>query len=195
MKLAHIHPQNDYVLSVSGKRISLNQPDQSSFLIEDIAHSLSMIPRFNGNLRKHYSVAQHSVLVSRLVPKQHAFRALMHDASEFALGDMSSPLKAKMPAYRKYESRMQDAIHRAFGIATACLPAVERLVKTADLQMLAAEKAQLMPFDDGPWSILEGVLVPDIRIRPMGQRASFNLFMNRFRDLVGQQSESARAAA
>ena len=61
--------------------------------------------------------------------------------------------------------------------------------------MLAAEKAQLMPFDDGPWSILAGVLVPDIRIRPMGQRASFNLFMNRFRDLVGQQSESARAAA
>lgn len=195
MNVVQIQTQNDYVLSLSGNRISLTQPDPSSFQIEDIAHALSMIPRFNGNLRRHYSVAQHSVLVSRLVPKNVAFRALLHDASEFALGDMTSPLKARLSLYRKYESRMQGAIHQAFGLSASCSSAEKRTIKVADLQMLAAEKEQLMSFDDGPWEILQGIVAPSIRIKPMGQRAAFNLFMARFRELECKSGEQGRAAA
>lgn len=195
MNVLQLRPQNDYVLSLSGARISFAKPDPAAFLIEDIAHALSMIPRFNGNLRQHYSVAQHSVLVSRLVPSRYAFRGLMHDASEFALGDMSSPLKARMPAYRRYEARMQAAIHKAFGIAATCPSAESAAIKQADLQMLAAEKKQLIAIDDGPWAILDGVQIPNVRIKPLGQRASYNLFMARFRELERKAANHRRAAA
>lgn len=154
MSQAH---HNEYLLSVSGRRISLIDPDPSSFDIEDIAHALSMIPRFNGNLPVCYTVASHSTLVASLVGEEVRLAALLHDASEAFLCDIPSPLKAMIPEYRKIEERVQAAIHVAFGMPAILPAAWQREIKRADLVMLATEKQQLMAIDDGHWPVLAGI--------------------------------------
>jgi len=148
---------NVYLLSVSGRRISLIDPDPSCFDIEDIAHALSMINRFNGNLPVNYTVAAHSTLVARLVSEEVQLAGLLHDASEAFLCDLPSPLKALVPEYRKIEERVQAAIHVAFGLPAILPAAWQEEIKRADLMMLATEKQQLMAVDDGHWPVLAGV--------------------------------------
>lgn len=125
----------DWILTHSGKRFSFQDIDPETIDIEDIATALSNICRFTGHLDQHYSVAQHCVLVSHLVEPHLAFEALMHDASEAYCGDVSSPLKARLPDYREIEGRVDRAIRAKYG-----LPLVESPeVKVADLRMLASE--------------------------------------------------------
>jgi hypothetical protein len=77
----------------SGCEIDFNAPDKQNILLEDIAHSLAHICRFNGHISKFYSVAQHSVLVTYLAPEELHKAAILHDAAEAYLGDVISPLK------------------------------------------------------------------------------------------------------
>lgn len=125
----------DWILTYSGKRFSFLDIDPEAIDIGDIATALSNICRFTGHLDQHYSVAQHCVLVSHLVEPHLAFEGLMHDASEAYCGDVSSPLKARLPDYREIEGRVDRAIRAKYG-----LPLVETPdVKVADLRMLASE--------------------------------------------------------
>lgn len=95
----------------SGGRLDLLDPRAEDININDIAHALSLICRFNGHTRRFYSVAEHSVLVSRLVDRpEHRLRALLHDAAEAYLGDITRPLKQLLPDYRKAEARVWGVI-------------------------------------------------------------------------------------
>lgn len=87
----------NYTLSPTGIRIDLLHPLPEMFNILDISHTLGNINRFNGNLPQPYTVAQHSVHVSRLVPKEFALGALLHDASEAICCDIPTPLKRLLP--------------------------------------------------------------------------------------------------
>lgn len=92
--------------------------------LEDIAHALSNLCRFTGHVRTFYSVAEHSVWVSRLVPEWAAKYALIHDASEAYLQDIPSPLKA-LPAfakYRKIEQRAMGVIREALKVPVVVDP-------------------------------------------------------------------------
>lgn len=102
--------------TVSGHRFDLSRPDPSDFTIPDIATGLSNICRFNGQVREFYSVAQHSMLVSQLVPSYLRRRALLHDASEAYLGDLSRHLKHsdRLAGYREFENRLQGVIDQKF---------------------------------------------------------------------------------
>lgn len=148
---------NSYVLTVTGRRVCLLDPKPCMFTITDIAHALSMIPRFNGNLPQFYSVASHSYLVSKLVSPAVRLAALLHDASEAYLCDIPSPLKALLPTYKVIEARFQATIHEAFGLPPHLPAQWLAEIQRADLQMLAAEKAMLMMHDDGHWPVLDGV--------------------------------------
>ena len=111
--------------------------------LEDIAHHLSMVCRFGGAVRRHYSVAEHSLLVASLVPPEHRLRALLHDAAEAYLGDIVRPMKKQpeMDHYRGCEHRAQRVIFDVFGVDASMK---ESFVSHADRVALSTERSNLM---------------------------------------------------
>lgn len=152
----------NWSLTHTGKRFDLFEPDVDMIDPRDIAHSLAHLCRFNGHTREFYSVAQHSCLVADLVPTEHKLAALLHDATEAYLGDMTRPLKEWMPYYRGFEDVIWGRVCERFGLEID-LPAS---VRQADLIALATERRDLMPSDPAIWDCLVGVEPAPERIRP-----------------------------
>ncbi len=108
--------------------------------IVDIAHALAMICRYGGHCQQFYSVAEHSVHVSRLVPAEHALVALMHDATEAYCADVPRPLKKHLANYAEIEQRNWAVIAMRYLLPLE-LP---QCVHDADVAMLYAEQDQLL---------------------------------------------------
>jgi uncharacterized protein len=104
------------ISTYSGRFFDILKPEEYDFDIEEIATALSNLCRYTGHVNRYYSVAEHSVLVSRLVPSRLALCGLLHDASEAFLGDVSSPLKRLLPEYKAIEERVEEAIAAQFDI-------------------------------------------------------------------------------
>jgi len=169
-----------WIVTSTGVRFELLAPTVEMIHLEDIAHALSNVCRFGGHTHVHYSVAQHSVLASHLVPPADALYALLHDATEAYIGDMVSPLKQVIPQFREVEHRLWSAICRRFELPEQMPVSVKR----ADLMMLAREREDLLPAGE-PWALLEGVELPSEPIRPWGQRRAEIEFMHRFLKITG----------
>lgn len=170
-----------WMQTYTGKALHFNNPTKKEICIEDIAHALSRICRFNGHTENHYSVAQHSVYVSQLVPPGDRLAALLHDATESYIGDMVSPLKKLIPDFSAYEDRLWAVIAGKYHIPKD-LPAS---VKAADLVMLAVECRDLMNGDPVEWGIKPA---PD-NIPPIvcwDAETAKRHFMDRFNELTGE---------
>ncbi len=163
------------ILLSSGNYFNLLAPNESEFTILDIAHALSNLCRFNGHTREFYSVAQHSVLVSQILPIDDQLPGLLHDAAEALVGDMVRPFKNILPDYRAIEKSVEAAVLKRFGISS--IPAS---VTHADLILLATERRDLLPHDDRQWILLDGVSPLSMTIEPWPPaRAEFE-FLNRY---------------
>lgn len=127
---------------LSGRRLDLLDPTPVDIEIEDIAHGLSFVARWNGQTLGDfaYSVAEHSLLVERLysrltpaAPAKWRLAALLHDAPEYVIGDMISPVKnAVGPGYDELDKRLAAAIHIRFGLPATIPPVIKKLIKHAD---------------------------------------------------------------
>lgn len=164
------------ILTHSGLSFNLLEPNPDLIEIEDIAHALSMLCRFTGHTNRFYSVAEHSVRASREVHADFALEALLHDATEAYLGDVSSPLKAQLHEYRNIEFNLDCCIRQHFG-----LPMRQTIqVKQADLAMLATERAHLMPTTNEHWPLLDGVTPAAPIYDTWMPYQAFSTFMNHF---------------
>lgn len=104
-----------FVTTYSGVRFFVEECNIADVPIEDIAHALAMNCRFNGHLDQFYSVAQHSVIVSMLVPSEHRMTALLHDVSEAFVPDMPRPFKKFITGFEEYEDKIQRAVAKCYG--------------------------------------------------------------------------------
>ncbi len=143
---------------LSGRRLDLLNPSPVDIEIEDIAHGLSRVARWNGQTTGEwaFSVAQHSVMVEALAVElepgltaSQRLQALLHDASEYVVGDMISPFKNAIGLdYRAMEDRLQQAIHIRFGLPPSCTPSLKKLIKKADLQAARIEATGIAGFSE-----------------------------------------------
>lgn len=175
------------MLLQSGRYFDIVNPDPNLIDIEDIAHSLSMQCRYTGHCRDFYSVAEHSVLCSYLVPKPFKLEALLHDAAETYISDVASPFKGLIAKiYKPIETRIELAIAKRFELEYPW--ALE--VKEADLRMLAIERQQLMP-PAGRWECLKGVAPAPLNPMCWTPEVAKERFLARFHGLTALRGVDA----
>jgi hypothetical protein len=171
MTIAGNYARNgDWMQTISGGQFWPIDPRPEDVRIEDIAHALSMMCRFGGHCTRFYSVAEHSVLVSRAVPAEHALWGLLHDAPEAYVADIVRPAKRFISGYREVEDRIMLAICQAFGLATEMPPDVKR----ADNAVLADEAGQIMGPAPAVWTLPEppsGAII--VGLSPNDAKAAF----------------------
>ena len=151
-------PPRAWQRMLSGRRLDLLDPTPVDIEIEDIAHGLAFVARWNGQTRGEYaySVAEHSLLVeqicTRLAPGWGAkwqLAALLHDAPEYVIGDMISPVKAAVgPGYGALDERLTAAIHLRFGLPAVLPKPVKTLIKQGDRVSAWLEAVQLAGFSE-----------------------------------------------
>ena len=185
---------------LSGRRLDLLDPTPLDIEITDIAHGLAFVARWNGQTQGDwpYSVAEHSMLVEdilvRLYPgieTRWRLAALLHDAPEYVIGDMISPVKAALGAeYGRMDERLTAAIHRRFGLPATLPPAIKAKIKAADRISARLEAVQIAGFTQSEAKRLfplqnEAILsVLHIELRPPAEvRAAF---LERFGMLVAE---------
>lgn len=175
-------PARAWQRMLSGRRLDLLDPTPVDIEIEDIAHGLAFVARWNGQTHGDwpYSVAEHSILVEELfsrmnpdAPAKWRLAALLHDAPEYVIGDMISPVKAAVgPSYGELDLRLTAAVHLRFGLP-AMLPAeIKKAIKRADRVSAWMEAVQIAGFGRDEADRLFGKPDPQllvglgIRLRP-----------------------------
>ena len=141
---------------LSGRRLDLLDPSPLDIEIEDIAHGLARVARWNGQTRGEnaFSVAQHCILVEAIFShkqktnnKKSQLACLLHDAAEYVIGDMISPFKAALGGdYKVIEKRLMAAVHLRFGLPAVLDTALADAIKQADQVAAYLEATQLAGF-------------------------------------------------
>lgn len=148
------------------------------FDIKDIARGLANTCRFGGQSTRFYSVAEHCVHASHIVPPELAFEALMHDAAEAYIGDIPRPLKIRLPDYEAIETRLEISICKQFKIDYPF--SIE--TKSVDMCMLAAEQTQVMNNQDN-WGSVQGFEPANVDIMFLEPEYAYATFIARFNQL------------
>ncbi len=180
---------------LSGRRLDLLDPSPLDIEIEDIAHGLARVARWNGQTTgEHaYSVAEHCVLVDDICalirpgwPVKWRLAALLHDAPEYVIGDMISPFKAALGIdYKSFEHRLTAAIHMRFGLPAELPQTVEEIIKRADRASAFFEATQIAGFSDEEGAQIFGRprgLMP-VKLKPLATGQAQARFLKRFGEL------------
>ena len=180
---------------LSGRRLDLLDPSPMDIEIEDIAHGLARVARWNGQTTGDhpFSVAQHSVVVEEIAAHLHPglaprwrLAALLHDAAEYVIGDMISPFKAALGLdYRNFEDRLANAIHVRFGLPVHTPPPIAKLIKTADRASAYFEAVQLAGFSPTEAPGLFGAAPPGygLVLTPLAPREAQARYIQRYQVL------------
>lgn len=168
-----------WITTYSGRHFDYLKPSIESINITDIAKALSHECRYTGQLERFYSVAQHCVECSYIVPKKFALEALLHDAVEAYCKDIPSPLKRLLPDYQRMEKSIDLIVRQKFNLPLAESPEVKR----ADLIMLATEHRDLAN-DGKDWPILKDIPLLQRKLEALPSNIAFNRFIRRFEELT-----------
>ena len=177
---------------LSGRRLDLLDPTPVDIEIEDIAHGLARVARWNGQTKGDlpFNVAQHSLIVEEFCailkpgwPAKWKLAALLHDAPEFVIGDMISPFKAQLGGqYKAIEHRLAQAIHLRFALPPDLPETVEKTIKRADRASAYFEATQLAGFDAGEARKFFGAPrgIPVVSLKTLSARDAQSQYLKRF---------------
>lgn len=177
-----------WIATFTGKQIHLWDPLIENIDIKDIAHALSNLCRYAGHCYEFYSVAQHLVILSRiaeeaLMPDPQGLNipqiALLHDAAEAYLGDVTTPLKAMLPEYKRIEAGMDRAISLRFNIP---YPRPQE-IKILEQALLLTETKELMGKSPEPWRATFTIKPYDVVVNPWSPCDAEERFLKRFDEL------------
>lgn len=173
--------KGDWMQTFTGKKFWPLDPRSDDVDIKDIAHSLALTCRFNGQCNLFYSVAQHSVFVSRLVTPSQALAALLHDSTEAYLGDIIRPIKLYLPEFKDIENNLEKAIFQHFSIRNYD----KKEIVKADNIALYTEMRDVMGEPPEIWKGFKDYLhlLQKQKIIPLGFKESENLFLERYNEL------------
>jgi uncharacterized protein len=195
-------PARAWQRMLSGRRLDLLNPSPADIEIEDIAHGLARVARWNGQtLGAHaFSVAQHALVVEDIAiarnpdwPARWRLAALLHDAPEYVVGDLISPFKTAIGLdYKAFELRLLAAIHDRFAIPVELPSDVQAEIKAADRVAAYFEATGLAGFTGEEATIYFGQpedLAPATtaalaRLEPWPAGEAQGVFLNRFRELI-----------
>jgi len=196
-------PPRAWQRMLSGRRLDLLDPSPGDVAIEDIAHGLARVARWNGQTtgRHALSVAQHSLIVESVAternpswPATYLLAALLHDAPEYVIGDLISPFKTAVGLdYKAFELKLLDAIHRAFGVPPSLPGDIAAEIKEADRIAAYFEATCLAGFGQdealryfGTPEGLSGSLASELgALAPLPAHDAQAAFLARFRALAG----------
>ncbi len=190
-----VKPPRVWQRMLSGRRLDLAHPSPMDVEIEDIAHGLARVARWNGQTRgEHaFSVAEHSVLVEQIVRKLEPglgpdawLTALLHDSPEYVIGDMISPFKALLgESYKDVEARLQEAIHIRFGLKPVTPAKLKKTIKQADHICAWFEAVQLAGFSETEANGFFGHPPEGMkfRLKPLSSPDAQRVFLKRFEDI------------
>lgn len=172
----------------SGAWFDFAAPHNGSFTIEDVAHGLAHICRYSGQCSRFYSVAEHSLLVSD-VATGFEYEALLHDAAEAFIGDITRPLKQMLPDFKRIEADVQKAVLERFGVEGPMPPEI----KDADLRVLAAEQRQIMPPGTDEWLAGRNIQPASVFVRHLSPEAAKAEWLGRFEALLQARNVKGRS--
>jgi len=182
MEIKEYEHRGKWLQTYTGRAFFVADPRSEDFSVVDIAHALANQCRFTGHTKRFYSVAQHCVLASRIVPPEDAGWGLLHDATEAYLCDIARPVKCQLSNYRSIEQKLMIRIAEHFD-----LPYVEPdSIAVADLVLLATERRDLMGTPPMPLHPSEQVRPLSDPISPLCPMAAEKAFLARFRELFPQ---------
>ena len=180
---------------LSGRRLDLLDPSPLDIEIEDIARGISRVARWNGQTSGEYplSVAQHSVIVAELLKSYNEnieikwqLAALLHDAAEYIISDMITPLKSFLgEEYIQLEDKIQSAINIRFSLPGEIPKKIYKLIKNCDRQTAFIEAIQLagFTFKEAKKTLKMPKLIPDYTIIPISANKAEKLFLKKFMEL------------
>ena len=194
-------PPRAWQRMLSGRRLDILTPSPMDIEISDIAHGLARVARWNGQTTGTYgySVAQHSIVVERLVQsnapvldQKWRLACLLHDGPEYVIGDMITPFKSALgPAYRDIEQRLEAAIFLRFGLPAELPAYVKTIIKRADRMAAWLEATQLAGFSPDEAKKLfpqPRGLPKDYRLVPLAPEKAAQEFLRRFHILSGDKA-------
>lgn len=194
-------PSRAWQRMLSGRRLDLLNPKPSDVEIEDIAHGLARVARWNGQTvgENAYSVAEHSLLVTDILlqlaphaPPGWQMAALLHDAPEYVIGDLISPFKAAIGMdYKVFEINILTAIHERFGLLSLVDDEVTHLIKEADgiaafyeaVQLAGFSEAEARQYFSGPGDEDERFVTFRVRLEALSAMRAQEIFLSRFFEL------------
>ena len=203
-------PARAWQRMLSGRRLDLLDPTPVDIEIADIAHGLAFVARWNGQTVGDwpYSVAEHSLLVESLYGRAQPgasarwrLAALLHDAPEYVIGDLISPVKSAVgPGYGALEVRLAAAIHLRFGLPAALPQGVKRAIKSADRVSAWLEAVQIAGFSEAEADRFFGrppaALIDGLRLDPRPPAAVRADYLTRHAALLAEaDAEAATGAA
>jgi uncharacterized protein len=201
-----VSPPRAWQRMLSGRRLDLLDPAPTDIAIEDIAHGLARVARWNGQtVGEHaFSVAQHALVVEEIAaairpdwPQPWRLAALLHDAPEYVIGDLISPFKSAIGLdYRAFEHRLLAAIHRRFALPHPLPDEVSGVIKTADRIAAHYEATRLAGFGTAEAEQFFGPVLPIgnalseklSRLAAESASAMQQAFLERFRQLGGART-------